>query len=893
MKRPEWIFVGVLLLIAAYFVFSHLTKKKEFNHWDLVTSNAAIVFESKSLIDTWNKLVESDVWESISKIEDINKVNKTLQLFDSLSGGNGQMAAMFNKQNAIISAHVTSQNSYGLTYIIPLGKNGNRLFLNILNSLQNKLSTRKGKRVYEAQTIYELDFSSQNLSYIIYKNTLVLSTEAFLIEDVVRNIQDNFKSSFIKSYPMLSGNPSFATDDGNLYINGNEIPLFANSFLNVKSKSTTKYTVAGAIFFDITLSDKGLFASGFAFDQGENSLSSTFQDQQAVEFNLMDFIPKNAAIVEHYASSEMNLWYSNWIHLQNKDSIDSDSGRKFMGFIQHELTQITLQSVDNNSLNKLFIAKLSDVAGMYNHLNKIAEQQIEKTSDSLYIEKYADREIRLIDNEPILKNYFGSSFEGFSSTYYLIYENHLVIANTAETLRNWLVQIENEFTWSKSVRMNSFFKNALTEANYTYVSNFEYSWNLQYDHFNSNVQSWVSSSSTSLKEFNLLAFQISNLDNRYYTNLNINFNPSPIIEEEQNVFDVATIQLANRVDNKPQIVKNHKIGTWEIIVQDSLSNLMLINTEGEILWEDSLGVKLTGNEYQIDFYKNNKLQYLVHSDSSLFLIDRNGKSVENYPINFDYKINKVYLIDYDKSKRYRILISDHFGNLRMYDKQGNILDGWSPNAFSSNFADNIFHVRVRGKDRILIPLSNGVVHFNNRRGEEVEGFPLDIGVSIANDFFVKLGESFDDTQFITVSQDGLVVQFTMTGKMLSRNQLFKESSQSKFEILIEKQGKDYVFIRNDLNRMSVLSSDGNVLFEKDFPVTSIRKVQYYNFGSDRQLYVVKNDNTIYLYNQNGKLLTNTLLTSEFPVSLVYFSNENICQLYLTHENTVEIKKIYL
>ncbi len=893
MKKPEWIFVGVIILVASYFVFGYLNRKKEFNHWDLVTSNAAIVYESNSMMNTWNKLVKSNVWQSVSSIKEVEQINANLQLIDTLSGGNGQLASLLNSKNAIITAHVTSQNSFGLTYFIPLGQQGHSIFLNLLASFQKNQKLVTSQRVYLAQIIYELDLNASKISYIVYKNTLVLSTTAFLVEDVVRNIQDNFENNFIKKYPMLSGNPSFATDDGNLYINGDELPLFTSSFLSIKSKKERKNKLAGAIFFDITLNDTGLFASGFAFDENGKSLSATFKDQQAVEFNLMDLIPKNAAVVEHYGSSDINKWYSKWVNLQNNDAINIEQGKKFIGYIKNELTQVTLQSVDNNHLNKLFIANLSDVAGMYNHLNKIAEQQIEKTSDSLYVEAYANQEIRLIDNNPILKKYFGTSFKGFNSTYYLVYENHLVIANTAKTLRNWLVQVENEFTWSKSVRMNAFFKNALTEANYTYVTNLEYSWNLHVDKFNNGIKSWVSTNTKSLKEFNLLAFQISNLDNRFYTNLHINYHPAPIIKAEKNVTDIATIQLTNRIIKKPKIVKNHTSAAWEILTQDSLTNVLLISNSNEILWEDSLGVKLQGEIYQIDYYKNNKLQYLAHADSSLFLIDRNGHTVENYPLKLEYKINKVYLIDYDRSKRYRILISDYFGNLRMYNKQGKLLDGWNPNKFNTNFSDNIFHVRVRGKDRMLIPLTNGIIHLNNRRGEEVDGFPLDLDMRLTNNFFVRQGESFDDTEFITVSEDGLVVRFTMTGKMLSRNQLFKESDQSKFEILIEKQRKDYVFVRNDLNRLSLLTADGNVLFEKDFIASTTRTVQYYNFGADRQLFVIKNDSTIYLYNKYGKLLTNISLASDYPISLVYFSNENACQLYLTHENTVEIKKIYL
>ncbi len=891
MKKPELIFVGVIIVVAAYFVFSYITRKKEFDHWDLVTSNAAIVYESNSVITTWNKVVSSNFWSSLSEIESVNHINKNLQLIDTLSGGNGQFFQVFNNHNAIISAHITSQQSYGLTYIIPLGNSGQTLFLNLLANLAKDKEVKQTQRVYQAQTIYELDINGVKLSYILFKNTLVFSKVPFLVEDVVRNIQDKFEHNFVRTSPALSGNPSFATDDGNLFINGSELPSLANSFLSIKNRLEATYEVAGSLFFDLTMSENGLFASGFAYDTGEPSLVSTFKDQEAVSFDLMGVIPKNAAIVEHFAAADLSKWYSSWVKLNASKKLDEVKGKQFVGFLKNELAQITLQSIDSDHLNKLFVAQVSDVAGVYNHLNKLAEQQAAITGDSLYIESYAGQELRLIDNEPILEEYFG--FENFNSTYYLLMDNYLVIANTAETLRNWLLQVEKEYVWSKSVRMNLFFKNALTEANYTYVSNFEYSWNLQFDKLNKPLKKWVNSNAPTLKEFDLLAFQISNLDNRYYTNFYINYSPTPKDVLEQKVFDVSTIQLNAKVAFKPKVVKNHKNGEYELLVQDSLTNLMLIGNSGDILWEDSLGVKLVEDIYQIDFYNNNKLQYLLYSDSSLFIIDRKGMAVEGYPKQLDYKINKLYLIDYDRSKKYRLLISDNFGNLRMYNKGGKLLEGWSPNGFGSNFSDDIFHSRVRGKDRILIPLANGEVHLTNRRGEEANGFPIDMGVNITNDFFVQLGENFDDTKFTTISKDGLIIRFTMGGDMLSRNQLYKESDQSRFSLVKEIQGKGFVFTRNDLNRLAILSPNGDVLFEKDFIEGGNRAVQYCNFGADKELYVVRNNKEIYLYDKTGKQLNNDTLTSDYSISLVYFGSTNICQIYLTNNNTLEIKRIYL
>jgi len=366
-KKPELIFVGVIIMVAAYFVFSYVTRKKEFNHWDLVTSNAAIVYESNSVITTWNKVVSSNFWNSLSKIEEVNQINKNLQLIDTLSGGNGQFFQVFNNHNAIISAHITSQQSYGLTYIIPLGNSGQTLFLNLLANLAKDKEVKQSQRVYQAQTIYELDINGVKLSYILFKNTLVFSKVPFLVEDVVRNIQDKFKHNFVRTSPALSGNPSFATDDGNLFINGTELPSLANSFLSIKNRLKTTYEVAGSLFFDLTMSENGLFASGFAYDTGEPSLVSTFKDQEAVSFDLMGVIPKNAAIVEHFASADLSKWYSSWVKLNASKSIDKEKGAQFVGFLKNELAQITLQSVDSDHLNKLFVAQVSDVAGVYNH----------------------------------------------------------------------------------------------------------------------------------------------------------------------------------------------------------------------------------------------------------------------------------------------------------------------------------------------------------------------------------------------------------------------------------------------------------------------------------------------------------------------------------------------
>ena len=116
----------------------------------------------------------------------------------------------------------------------------------------------------------------------------------------------------------------------------------------------------------------------------------------------------------------------------------------------------------------------------------------------------------------------------------------------------------------------------------------------------------------------------------FFTNFYLNYNPA-LMKKTKSAWE---LQLDTLVNMKPYIVLNHYTGNKEVLVQDAADNLMLFGTNGKILWKRHLPEKILGQVHQIDFYKNNKLQLLFNTRGYIFLIDRNGKDVENYPIKF-------------------------------------------------------------------------------------------------------------------------------------------------------------------------------------------------------------------------------------------------------------------
>ncbi|MDX1586531.1 MAG: hypothetical protein R3222_07300, partial [Balneolaceae bacterium] len=131
---------------------------------------------------------------------------------------------------------------------------------------------------------------------------------------------------------------------------------------------------------------------------------------------------------------------------------------------------------------------------------------------------------------------------------------------------------------------------------------------------------------------------------------------------------------------RPFVVRSHLDRSLEVVVQDSADYLYLIGSEGDILWQDSIGERIRGELYQVDFYNNSKLQYFFATQRGLYIIDRNGEHITDFPVYFDepLDIEWVNVIDYDNSKRYRYLIADSKGRIYLFDKYGVLLEGWDP-----------------------------------------------------------------------------------------------------------------------------------------------------------------------------------------------------------------------
>ena len=243
--------------------------------------------------------------------------------------------------------------------------------------------------------------------------------------------------------------------------------------------------------------------------------------------------------------------------------------------------------------------------------------------------------------------------------------------------------------------------------------------------------------------------------------------------ENPNLFKVS---FSDPIIVGPFIVKNHINQNEEIIVQDINNILYLIDSSGKIAWSKQIDEKILNKVFQVDSYKNGRLQYVFSTESQLYMLDRKGRDVGKFPLKFNDKITlPISVFDYDKNKNYRICITQ--GNeVFMFDSKGTFVNG-----FKYKKQDQIItspkHFRIQNKDLIVFKTQS---KFNiiNRRGEVRIKLKSDIKFSNDNIYSYQ-------NNLISTSNNNEILKIDLKGNI---NKM-KEDNSNKIFIV---SNNDYI-----------------------------------------------------------------------------------------------------
>ena len=350
---------------------------------------------------------------------------------------------------------------------------------------------------------------------------------------------------------------------------------------------------------------------------------------------------------------------------------------------------------------------------------------------------------------------------------------------------------------------------------------------------------WAENTGTgSLKNYQLSALQFS-----YDRNFaHVNYICAETVASRQitgGVTQVFSKNLDTDIMGEPQFFSNHRTGGKDIVVQDMSNKIHLLSSSGKTLWTKDIQDPILGKIQEVDILRNGKKQLAFATKNRLHVIDRNGNTVNPFPIRFKDEVSQpMSLFDYDNNRKYRFAIVQD-KDVLLYDSKGKLVSGFKFKGAGSKIVLPARHIRMGNKDYIVIAEEKGVLHVLSRVGKS--------RISVDKRFkFSDIPIAEEGLNFVVITSDKTKESISQSGKVSSQ----KLNVSDSYSFNIDYRTK--VTLDDNLLRIN------GVLVELPFGIYTEPTLHRANRTTYITLTEIQ-ENKVYVYNTSGDLV------SGFPV----------------------------
>ncbi|WP_297796935.1 ribonuclease HII [uncultured Eudoraea sp.] len=471
-------------------------------------------------------------------------------------------------------------------------------------------------------------------------------------------------------------------------------------------------------------------------------------------------------------------------------------------------------------------------------------------------------------NDQFLLDYFKPLIEEFKAKYYTILENTFVFTEDLEVLRGIIGDNNSGSTFDKSMLNETAQKVLADESSIIFIANSKGMEDIL--KVNCTKELLTDFKKTPASDY-IFAGQIVADAKFFHSNLIIQKKHK---EKERNTISpLFRVELDNDLATNPQFVKNHRTNKKEIVVQDQENNLYLISTKGKILWKKQLKGRVQGKISQVDLYKNGRLQLAFTTGNEFLILDRNGKEVKPFTMDFPGgNLNELAVFDYENKRNYRFVVTQG-SKVYMYNSKGKIVRGFKYTDTGSAVLSAPKHIRIGNKDYLIFMLENGDLKILNRVGNTRVRVAEKIDFSSNQTYLYK-------NNFIVTDKKGTLFSIDTKGKITKTKFNYSEDhgldATSKTlvtnnENILSIKGKDvsldlgvythpaifyvhdkiYVSV-TDIQSQKVYLFDSNAIPFKNFPIYGYSMIDLDDIDNDRKIEFVCKDqeNVLVLYKIN-------------------------------------------
>lgn len=826
--------------------------------------------------------------------EDVNRIKSLADQYD-------QFEKIINDKSVLIAFNTEGKNNIGCLYSFSLkNQSESEKLINLLNEISSSKNGSLSTKNYSNTDIYSYAEDEAEYFFAAKDGVFLFSRYELFIEEAIRQVSaENLltQKEFESLYSTID-----ESSDINLFVNYETIPQFITRITNTKYNQFFEQlnTFANWTELNTTIDKSGIsFHGNSSSNLADDNYLDIFRDQEASRFHIDQVLPANISMfaninLEDFTSFQTSFeeylkaqgaYYTRETKLRELERYSNEPFISiFQGIAGNEYAVAFGQILQNEpSANRFFIAEVKGQTtareAIVPILQNFAERNemnfsdmqsnIETTNDKSYI-------IYQFPFKNIADLLLGRVFSAVDCNYLCFYNNYLVFSDNSSALAGFIQDLDASRTLEKDPGFRDLNNKMNARSSFYFYLNLSQGYSLGDYYLKDKPAQLIRENESVFRNFDALGWQFSANSEAIQNNLYLKYNP----DLEENPQIVWQSKMDGEIMTSPKIVQNHTdTENNEVILQDEKNNLYLISSNGEVRWQLQLPSQIMSDIHQVDIYRNRRLQYLFNTKDKLYLIDRNGNNVENYPIELDSPAtNGVAVFDYDNSRNYRFFIACENKNIYVFNNEGDIVSGWQPEETNEIVTNPIKHFRVNNKDYIVL---------NDRNKTYILDRQGNVRVNVADNFPHSENETY-----LVEGDSEMLASTDMEGKV----HLQHFNGQSDI-IDLGNYSSSHYFLTDDLNndgKTDFLIADEDILFcytDKGKQIFEYKlddeiegKPLIYTSPTNTKVIVLSSRNEVYLLTATGDLLDGFPLTGGSKIYVGDLDNENEYFNVLTNNN---------
>jgi len=734
---------GILITIAALVVgaiavvvYTWLSneRKKNIEATAALPTDAPLIVKIDSYMQLSQSLKASNEWKSLLKREDVTPVDRMLAITDSMVSVNPAAAGLL--KSSTIYAAILPQGDRTNQCLISLKVPENTSIRDIRQLIEPLVfgSYTSHVKTYNRTEMLILTSNSnpqKQAALAIKHGILMVGSREILVEEAINRLESEYTLQNNRKFAAINQMAGQGVD-ASLFINFSKLPALLTLWLNNNSQANANFIADVGEWgeVDLQLAKSRLTTSGIiTTSDSANSFLGLIAAQKPVQPEIPGILPAQTSFYFWMGISDLGRYledYRTYLDRSGKlfaytqllaktgEKVGVEPEELYKRIMLNELCLVYLSPSPAINTDEWYVVVRSQSPSSTEHiLGSISGKDGAAPVASFSVD---DKHMFKVFQSPVAGIHhaiFGDLFNRVSDGYYCLMDQHVIFGSSIKSLEFFIRAASRGATLKNSLSHQEVERELPGKANYRIYTVPSNSKRLLSSYLNNQAVSMLTSSP--IGKSGAMACQLAGGNQNIVATISVN----PSVKELPGALQMEWVcQLKGIPTITPQVVVNHNTGEKEVLIQDNTGTLYLIDRFGKIIWKRAVDGQVIGNVTQVDMFNNHKLQLAFSTGSKLYVIDRNGKDVEGFPVIFQSKAtNPLMVVDYEGNHSYRFFQACSDRKIYVFDSQGKVVPGWKFGKTEAVVSERIGYARVDGLDYIIV-FDQNRPYILNRKGEE-------------------------------------------------------------------------------------------------------------------------------------------------------------------------------